>query len=160
MLLKGRHSQTQNDTTGSVFPLLYSREAFTLIFLCPCNHSYYLCIAELQSCPPGGPGVSFWDEDAGRHQQTAGPAGLRLPDRSVLARLTRMMLKWNLFHGNVASSPAGVIDDRGKFISITPQELDSVAQFIRQRGRVSITELAQASNSLINLTPESRSAAW
>ncbi|XP_061572005.1 DDRGK domain-containing protein 1-like isoform X1 [Cololabis saira] len=55
-------------------------------------------------------------------------------------------------------SLTGVIDDRGKFISITPQELDSVAQFIRQRGRVSITELAQASNSLINLTPESRGA--
>lgn len=55
---------------------------------------------------------------------------------------------------------AGVIDDRGKFISITPEELDSVAQFIRHRGRVSITELAQASNSLINLMPESRSAAW
>lgn len=54
---------------------------------------------------------------------------------------------------------AGVIDDRGKFISITPEELDSVARFIRQRGRVSITELAQASNSLINLQPESRSAA-
>lgn len=56
-------------------------------------------------------------------------------------------------------SLTGVIDDRGKFISITPQELDSVAAFIRRRGRVSITELAQASNSLINLTPENRSAA-
>lgn len=55
--------------------------------------------------------------------------------------------------------PTGVIDDRGKFISITPAELDSVAQFIRQRGRVSISELAQASNSLINLTPKSSSAA-
>lgn len=55
--------------------------------------------------------------------------------------------------------PAGVIDDRGKFISITPAELDSVADFIRQRGRVSISELAQASNSLINLTPKSSSAA-
>ncbi|KAF7207040.1 transcript variant X2 [Nothobranchius furzeri] len=53
----------------------------------------------------------------------------------------------------------GVIDDRGKFIFITPEELDSVAQFVRQRGRVSITELAQASNSLINLIPESRNAA-
>uniref|UniRef100_A0A3Q3AKE0 DDRGK domain-containing protein 1 n=1 Tax=Kryptolebias marmoratus TaxID=37003 RepID=A0A3Q3AKE0_KRYMA len=53
----------------------------------------------------------------------------------------------------------GVIDDRGKFIFITPEELDSVARFIKQRGRVSITELAQASNSLINLVPESRSAA-
>lgn len=41
----------------------------------------------------------------------------------------------------------GVIDDRGKFIYITPEELAAVANFIRQRGRVSITELAQASNS-------------
>nr|XP_010971071.1 DDRGK domain-containing protein 1 [Camelus bactrianus] len=43
----------------------------------------------------------------------------------------------------------GVIDDRGKFIYITPEELAAVANFIRQRGRVSIAELAQASNSLI-----------
>ncbi|CAB1318509.1 unnamed protein product [Coregonus sp. 'balchen'] len=53
----------------------------------------------------------------------------------------------------------GVIDDRGKFISITPEELNAVAQFIKQRGRVSISELAQASNSLINLTPEIRNIA-
>lgn len=46
--------------------------------------------------------------------------------------------------------PAGVIDDRGKFIYITPEELAAVATFIRQRGRVSIAELAQASNSLIS----------
>ncbi|KAM7169007.1 DDRGK domain-containing protein 1 isoform 1-T1 [Macrochelys suwanniensis] len=52
----------------------------------------------------------------------------------------------------------GVIDDRGKFIYITPEEMTAVAQFIKQRGRVSIAELAQASNSLINLQPESRAA--
>uniref|UniRef100_A0A8C3IL25 DDRGK domain containing 1 n=1 Tax=Chrysemys picta bellii TaxID=8478 RepID=A0A8C3IL25_CHRPI len=50
----------------------------------------------------------------------------------------------------------GVIDDRGKFIYITPEEMTAVAQFIKQRGRVSIAELAEASNSLINLQPESR----
>lgn len=60
---------------------------------------------------------------------------------------------------NVLHFATGVIDDRGKFISITPDELDSVAQFIKQRGRVSITELALASNTLINLMPESRSTA-
>ncbi|XP_032080195.1 DDRGK domain-containing protein 1, partial [Thamnophis elegans] len=48
----------------------------------------------------------------------------------------------------------GVIDDRGKFIYITPEELMAVAEFIRRRGRVSITELAQESNSLINLEAE------
>ncbi|XP_062991466.1 DDRGK domain-containing protein 1 [Elgaria multicarinata webbii] len=50
----------------------------------------------------------------------------------------------------------GVIDDRGKFIYITPEEMTAVADFIRRRGRVSITELAQQSNSLINLQPEAR----
>ncbi|KAI1238085.1 hypothetical protein IHE44_0012797 [Lamprotornis superbus] len=53
----------------------------------------------------------------------------------------------------------GVIDDRGKFIYITAQEMAAVAQYIKQRGRVSIAELAQASNSLINLQPDSRAVA-
>ncbi|NXU76820.1 DDRGK protein, partial [Oreotrochilus melanogaster] len=53
----------------------------------------------------------------------------------------------------------GVIDDRGKFIYITPEEMAAVAQYIKQRGRVSITELAQASNSLINLQPDSQAVA-
>lgn len=47
----------------------------------------------------------------------------------------------------------GVIDDRGKFIYITREELQSVAKFIRQRGRISLSELVDSSNSLINLTP-------
>ena len=47
----------------------------------------------------------------------------------------------------------GVIDDRGKFIYITKEELQSVAKFVRQRGRVSIAELVESSNSLINLQP-------
>lgn len=45
----------------------------------------------------------------------------------------------------------GVIDDRGKFIYISEKELQEVAKFIRQRGRVSISELAENSNRLINL---------
>ncbi|TRY76771.1 hypothetical protein TCAL_00150 [Tigriopus californicus] len=48
----------------------------------------------------------------------------------------------------------GVIDDRGKFIFISQKELEAVATFIRQRGRVSIAELAESSNQLITLTPE------
>ncbi|KAM4710916.1 DDRGK domain-containing protein 1 [Anableps anableps] len=74
--------------------------------------------------------------------------GMRTQD--AIARLQDLLAEGTL---------TGVIDDRGKFIFITPEELDSVAQFIRQRGRVSITELAQASNSLINLMPESCSSA-
>jgi len=52
----------------------------------------------------------------------------------------------------------GVIDDRGKFIYITKEELESVANFIKQRGRVSIAELVDCSNTLINLTPDSAEA--
>ncbi|XP_038136903.1 DDRGK domain-containing protein 1-like [Cyprinodon tularosa] len=74
--------------------------------------------------------------------------GMRTQD--AIARLQDLLSEGTL---------TGVIDDRGKFIFITPEELDSVARFIRQRGRVSITELAQASNSLINLMPESCSSA-
>lgn len=48
----------------------------------------------------------------------------------------------------------GVIDDRGKFIYITPEELDSIVKFIKQHGRVSIQELAESSNRLINLNPD------
>lgn len=47
---------------------------------------------------------------------------------------------------------SGVIDDRGKFIYISSDELKAVAKFITQRGRVSISELAESSNNLINLT--------
>jgi hypothetical protein len=48
----------------------------------------------------------------------------------------------------------GVIDDRGKFIYITMDELSAVAKYIRQHGRVAITDLAKSSNSLINLNPD------
>merc|ERR1712179_534937 len=45
----------------------------------------------------------------------------------------------------------GVIDDRGKFIYVSQEELEAVAKFIRQQGRVSITDLAMSSNQLIRL---------
>nr|CAG4650687.1 EOG090X0N9E [Sida crystallina] len=45
----------------------------------------------------------------------------------------------------------GVIDDRGKFIYISKAEMESVAKFIRQRGRVSLSDLAESSNQLIQL---------
>lgn len=45
----------------------------------------------------------------------------------------------------------GVMDDRGKFICITDEEMHAVAKFINQRGRVTIQELADYSNKLISL---------
>lgn len=46
------------------------------------------------------------------------------------------------------------MDDRGKFIYIPEKELKGFATFIKQRGRVSITELVENSATLINLVPE------
>ncbi|XP_051866331.1 DDRGK domain-containing protein 1 isoform X2 [Pristis pectinata] len=78
-------------------------------------------------------------------EELASHFGLRTQD--AINRLQNLIAEGSL---------TGVLDDRGKFIYITEQELAAVAQFIRQQGRVSIVELAQASNSLINLNPDSR----
>eukprot|EP00879_Flechtneria_rotunda_P003416 GHRR01003644.1.p1 GENE.GHRR01003644.1~~GHRR01003644.1.p1 ORF type:complete len:315 (+),score=125.81 GHRR01003644.1:250-1194(+) len=45
----------------------------------------------------------------------------------------------------------GVMDERGKFIYISREEMESVAAYIRRKGRVSIAELAGQSNNLIDL---------
>jgi hypothetical protein len=47
----------------------------------------------------------------------------------------------------------GVMDDRGKFIYIPQEELLQFAKFIKQRGRVAISDLVENSASLINLKP-------
>lgn len=46
----------------------------------------------------------------------------------------------------------GVMDDRGKYIYISDDEFKKVVKFIRQRGRISIAELAENSHKLISLT--------
>lgn len=48
----------------------------------------------------------------------------------------------------------GVMDDRGKFIYVSQEEMESVAMFIRTRGRVAIGELAAQSSTLIDLEGE------
>lgn len=48
---------------------------------------------------------------------------------------------------------SGVIDDRGKFIYITREEMKQVASFISRKGRVSIEDIQRESNKLINLNP-------
>jgi len=45
----------------------------------------------------------------------------------------------------------GVMDDRGKFIYVSREEMAAVAEFIRKKGRVAIGELASISASYIDL---------
>lgn len=49
---------------------------------------------------------------------------------------------------------SGVMDDRGKFIYISIEEMQAVADYIRKHGRVSISHLANNSNQFIDLEPK------
>ena len=46
---------------------------------------------------------------------------------------------------------SGVVDDRGKYIYVTPAEMEAVAAYVESKGRVSISELAGRCNQLIVL---------
>jgi hypothetical protein len=46
------------------------------------------------------------------------------------------------------------MDDRGKFIYISIEEMQAVADYIRKHGRVSISHLANNSNQFIDLEPK------
>jgi len=66
--------------------------------------------------------------------------GLRNPD--AVKRINSLMESGDL---------TGVLDDRGKFIYITMDELSSVAKWINLKGRVSLEEIQRESNKLIKL---------
>merc|ERR1719391_1803874 len=66
--------------------------------------------------------------------------GLRNPD--AVKRINSLMESGDL---------TGVLDDRGKFIYITMDELSSVAKWINSKGRVSLEEIQRESNKLIKL---------
>ena len=44
----------------------------------------------------------------------------------------------------------GIMDDRGKYIYISDEEMRNVADFIRKRGRIGISDLARETATLIN----------
>lgn len=72
-------------------------------------------------------------------------AQFKMRTKDVVDRIQQLVANGSLI---------GIIDDRGKFISISQSELESVAKFIRQRGRVTVDELVVNSNKLINLKPD------
>ncbi|KAJ8483614.1 hypothetical protein OPV22_016099 [Ensete ventricosum] len=49
---------------------------------------------------------------------------------------------------------SGVMDDRGKYIYISFEEMRAVADYIKRQGRVSISHLASKSNQFIDLEPK------
>lgn len=52
---------------------------------------------------------------------------------------------------------SGVMDDRGKYIYISLEEMKAVADYIKREGRVSISHLASMSNQFIDLETKSQS---
>lgn len=73
-------------------------------------------------------------------EELAAEFGLRTED--AIQRLTALEENGTL---------SGVFDDRGKFIHVTREEMESVAQYIRRRGRVSIADLAIECTRLLHL---------
>ncbi|TNV70975.1 hypothetical protein FGO68_gene17414 [Halteria grandinella] len=53
----------------------------------------------------------------------------------------------------------GITDDRGKFIHITEQEYESVARYIKTRGRVAKSDLLMECNKLVRLQPRNEDKA-
>ena len=51
---------------------------------------------------------------------------------------------------NKSGQLTGVMDDRGRFIYFKPSELQAVADYVIQRGRVSIAELTDFANRLLS----------
>ncbi|KAF7822872.1 DDRGK domain-containing protein 1 [Senna tora] len=51
---------------------------------------------------------------------------------------------------------SGVMDDRGKYIYISEEEMKAVADYIKREGRVSISLLASKSNQFIDLEPKAQ----
>jgi hypothetical protein len=45
----------------------------------------------------------------------------------------------------------GIVDDRGKFIYISEEEMEKVAKYIQRKGRLTIHELSKECNQLIQL---------
>ncbi|QHN95789.1 DDRGK domain-containing protein [Arachis hypogaea] len=51
---------------------------------------------------------------------------------------------------------SGVMDDRGKYIYISQEEMKAVADYVKRQGRVSISHLASKSNQFIDLEPKTQ----
>eukprot|EP00041_Stephanoeca_diplocostata_P007277 m.101671 g.101671 ORF g.101671 m.101671 type:complete len:86 (+) comp16816_c0_seq2:1310-1567(+) len=45
----------------------------------------------------------------------------------------------------------GVMDDRGKYIYVSEEEMEAVVKFIKRRGRITIADLADNSSTLIQM---------
>ena len=71
-------------------------------------------------------------------------AEFNMTSKDVVDRIQRLQESGRLL---------GINDDRGKFIHITEKEFESVARFVKARGRVSKQDLLAECNKVIRLQP-------
>jgi DNA-binding MarR family transcriptional regulator len=45
---------------------------------------------------------------------------------------------------------SGVVDDRGKYVSVTPAELEALAGLVEARGRITVAELTAEAGRLLS----------
>jgi ATP-dependent 26S proteasome regulatory subunit len=50
---------------------------------------------------------------------------------------------------------SGVVDDRGKFIYVTVDEMAKMAKFVLDKGRSNISDIVDECNSIVDLSPDS-----
>ena len=120
------------------------------------EHEEYLKMKEAFSVEEEG-----FDKDDGENQNLLQEFVSHIKESKVVI-LEDLALRFNLKTSSVVERIrdlqtegilSGVIDDRGKFIYISRKELEAVATFVKQRGRISISELVEHSNRLIDLNP-------
>lgn len=68
-----------------------------------------------------------------------------MSSKDVIDRIQRLMESGRLL---------GITDDRGKFIYITEQEFESIARYIKSRGRVNKADLLLECNKLVRMQPK------
>lgn len=83
------------------------------------------------------------------HNHTQLATEFRLRSAEVVDRLQALEAQGAL---------TGVMDERGKYIHISSEEMAAVAEFVKGRGRVAIAELAARSGELIDLEPKAAAA--
>ena len=76
-------------------------------------------------------------------EDCAAAFGLRMQD--VIARISSLESIGRL---------TGVMDERGKYIYVSEEDMARVASYIKGRGRLSMKELTAHMNEIIDLTPE------
>ena len=77
-------------------------------------------------------------------------AEFSMSSKDVIDRIQRLVESGRL---------SGITDDRGKFIHITEQEFESVARYIKTKGRVNKSDLLMECNKIVRMQPRAEDRA-